>query len=86
MSNNLKDDSNYSNVFVVPDRSGSREERIEHRKLVDQLKLKISQDPHERFYIWKSINYLVRGLSYCDFSCLPLVPRIYAGQLLLAVF
>ena len=84
MSNNLKDDANYSNVFVVPDRS--REERKEHRKLVEQLKFKISQDPHKRFYIWKSINYLVRGLSYCDFSCLPLVPRIYAGQLLLAVF
>ena len=53
-SKNLKDDANYFNVFIVPDRS--REERIEHRKLVDQLKLRRSQDPHKRFYIWnKSI-------------------------------
>ena len=54
LSKNLKDDANYFNVFIVPDRS--REERIEHRKLVEQLKLKRSQDPHKRFYIWnKSI-------------------------------
>jgi hypothetical protein len=43
-SKNLKDDANYFNVFIVLDRS--REERIEHRKLVDQLKLRRSQDPH----------------------------------------
>ena len=32
---NLKDNEEYGQVFIVPDRS--REERIEHRKLVEQL-------------------------------------------------
>ena len=49
-SKNLKDDEQYSSVFIVPDRS--REERVEHRKLVEQLKLIRTQNPDKRCYIW----------------------------------
>ena len=49
-SKNLKDDEQYGSVFIVPDRS--REERIEHRKLVEQLKLIRTQNPNKRCYIW----------------------------------
>ena len=49
-SKNLKDDEKYSSVFIVPDRS--REERVEHRKLVEQLKLMRTQNPDKRCYIW----------------------------------
>ena len=49
-SKNLKDSEIYSSVFIVPDRS--REERIEHRKLVEQLKLIRTQNPEKRCYIW----------------------------------
>ena len=49
-SKNLKDSDNYHMVFIEPDRS--REERTEHRKLVQQLKLKRSDNPNKRFYIW----------------------------------
>ena len=59
LSKNLKDDTNYFNVFIVPDRS--REERIEHRKLVEQLKLKRSKDPINDFIF--GISLLVRWLS-----------------------
>ena len=47
---NLKDNEEYGQVFIVPDRS--REERIEHRKLVEQLKLIRTQNPEKRCYIW----------------------------------
>ena len=49
-SKNLKDSEVYGTVFIVPDRS--REERIEHRKLVEQLKLIRTQNPKKRGYIW----------------------------------
>ena len=49
-SKNLKDDEQYGSVFIVPDRS--REERVEHRKLVEQLKLMRTQNPDDRCYIW----------------------------------
>ena len=53
-SKNLKDDDQYGNIFIVPDRT--REERVEHRKLVEQLKVKRAENPEKRFYIWnKSI-------------------------------
>ena len=53
MSKNLKDDANYFNVFIVQDRS--REERIEHKQLVEQLKLSLIRF-YKRFNIWnKSI-------------------------------
>ena len=39
LAKNLKDNEEYGQVFIVPDRS--REERIEHRKLVEQLQLKL---------------------------------------------
>ena len=39
---------------MAPDRN--QEERIEHKKSVEQLKLKRSQGPDKRFYNWnKSI-------------------------------
>ena len=41
-SKNLKDDEDFGSVFIVPDRS--REERVEHRKLVEQLKLTRTQN------------------------------------------
>ena len=47
---NLKDNEDYGHVFIVPDRS--REERLEHRKLVEQLKLIRTQNPEKRCYIW----------------------------------
>ena len=47
---NLKDNEEYGQVFIVPDRS--REERIEHRKLVEQLKLIRTQNPEKRCFIW----------------------------------
>ena len=54
-SKNLKDDELYSNVFIVPDRT--REERAEHRKLVELLKTKRAENPSKRFFIWnKSIR------------------------------
>ena len=43
---NLKGNEEYGQVFIVPDRS--RGKRIEHRKLVKQLKIKRSQDPEKR--------------------------------------
>ena len=49
-SKNLKDSEVYGTVFIVPDRS--REERVEHRKLVEQLKLIRTQNPDKRCYIW----------------------------------
>ena len=49
-SKNLKDSEIYGTVFIVPDRS--REERVEHRKLVEQLKLIRTQNPEKRCYIW----------------------------------
>ena len=49
-SKNLKHSEVYGTVFIVPDRS--REERIEHRKLVEQLKLIRTQNPEKRCYIW----------------------------------
>ena len=53
-SKNLKDDDQYGNIFIAPDRT--REERVEHRKLVEQLKVKRAENPEKRFYIWnKSI-------------------------------
>lgn len=47
---NLKDNEDYGHVFIAPDRS--REERLEHRKLVEQLKLIRTQNPEKRCYIW----------------------------------
>ena len=44
-SKNLKDSEVYSTVFIMPDRS--REERVEHRKLVEQLKLIRTQNPEK---------------------------------------
>ena len=49
-SKNLKDNEEYGTVFIVPDRS--REERVEQRKLVEQLKLIRTQNPGKRCYIW----------------------------------
>ena len=49
-SKNLKGSEVYGTVFIVPDRS--REERVEHRKLVEQLKLIRTQNPEKRCYIW----------------------------------
>ena len=49
-SKNLKDSEVYGTVFIVPDRS--REERVEDRKLVEQLKLIRTQNPEKRCYIW----------------------------------
>ena len=49
-SKNLKHSEVYGTVFIVPDRS--KVERIEHRKLVEQLKLIRTQNPEKRCYIW----------------------------------
>ena len=49
-SKNPKGSEVYGTVFIVPDRS--REERVEHRKLVEQLKLIRTQNPEKRCYIW----------------------------------
>ena len=49
-SKNLKDDDQYSNVFIVPDRT--REERVEHKKLVEQLRAKRADNPDKKFYLW----------------------------------
>ena len=58
---NLKDNEEYGQVFIVPDRR--REERIEHRKLVEQLKLIRTQNPEKRCNIWnKAMSYPQRGL------------------------
>ena len=46
---NLKNNEDYGQVFIVPDRS--RENRIEHRKLVEQVKLIRTQTPEKRCYI-----------------------------------
>ena len=54
-SKNLKDDEDFGSVFIVPDRS--REERVEHRKLVEQLKLTRTQNPEKRCYIWNKKIY-----------------------------
>ena len=54
-SKNLKDSDEYNNIFIVPDRT--LQERIEHKKLVEQLKVKRAENPDKRFYIWnKSIR------------------------------
>ena len=54
-SKNLKDDDQFNNVFIVPDRS--REERAEHKKLVEQLRAKRAENPEKKFYIYhKSIR------------------------------
>ena len=54
-SKNLKDDDQFNNIFIVPDRS--REERAEHKKLVEQLKAKRAENPKRKFYIYhKSIR------------------------------
>ena len=54
-SKNLKDSDQYSNIFIVPDRT--LQERVEHKKLVEQLKVKRAEYPDKRFYIWnKSIR------------------------------
>jgi hypothetical protein len=49
----LKDVEKYSSVFIEPDRS--REQRIAHRKLVQQLKTKRNSDHSKRYYIWNKI-------------------------------
>jgi hypothetical protein len=48
----LKDDEKYSAVFIEPDRS--REQRIAHRKLVQQLRTKRNSDHSKRYYIWNN--------------------------------
>jgi hypothetical protein len=54
-SKNLKDDKLYNNIYIAPDRS--REERAEHKKLVEQLRVKRAECPAKRFFIWnKSIR------------------------------
>ena len=54
-SKNLKDDDQFNNIFIVPDRS--REERAEHKKLVEQLRAKRAENPDKKFYIYhKSIR------------------------------
>ncbi len=42
-------DTAFSNVFIQPDRS--REERVEHRKLVQTLREKREQHPGKQFFI-----------------------------------
>ena len=54
-SKHLKDDENYSMVFIAPDRS--REQRDEHRKLVQQLKKKRADNPGAQFYIRNKTIY-----------------------------
>ena len=54
-SKHLKDDENYSMVFIAPDRS--REQRDEHRKLVQQLKQKRADNPGAQFYIRNKTIY-----------------------------
>ena len=54
-SKNLKDDENYGMVFIAPDRS--REQRDEHRKLVQQLKQKRADNPGTQFYIRNKTIY-----------------------------
>ena len=49
----LKDDETYFSVFIEPDRS--REQRITHRKLVQQLKAKRNSDNSKRYYIWNNM-------------------------------
>ena len=39
----------FSKMYLAPDRS--REERIEHKKLVEEMKLLISQEPNKHHYI-----------------------------------
>ena len=52
---NLKDDEQYSNIFIAPDRS--REERAEHKRRVELLKAKRAKT---RAYAWKTdISFLV---------------------------
>ena len=46
---NLKDNEEYGQVSIVPDRS--REARIEHRKLVEQLRLIPSQKSEKKCYV-----------------------------------
>ena len=54
-SKNLKDDDQFNNIFIVPDRS--REERAEHKILVEQLRAKRAENPDKKFYIYhKSIR------------------------------
>ena len=54
-SKNLKDDDQFHNIFIAPDRS--REERVEHKKLVEQLRAKRAENPDKKFYIYhKSIR------------------------------
>ena len=42
-SKNFKDDEQCNSVFIVPDRC--KEERVEHKQLVQQLKLARTQNP-----------------------------------------
>ena len=53
LSKYLKDDETYCSVFIEPDRS--REQRIAHRKLVQQLKAKRNSDHSKRYYIWNNM-------------------------------
>ena len=50
-SKNLKDDDHFNNIFIVPNRS--REERAEHKKLVEQLRVKRAENPEKKFYIYQ---------------------------------
>ena len=48
-SKNLRRTENYKDVFLTPDRS--REQRLEHRELVAQLKKKVEDEPQRYHYI-----------------------------------
>ena len=50
LSKKLKDEDKFSNVFITPDRT--REEKVEHKKLVEQLRVKRTAYPGKNFYIW----------------------------------
>lgn len=51
----LKESTDFGGVFISPDRS--REERIEHKKLVEQLRAKQQQEPSSYHYIWSGVIY-----------------------------
>ena len=81
LSKNLKDDANYFNVSIVPDRS--REERIEHKQLVEQLKLTLIRF-YKRFNIWHKSICSVGWVSVISVVCL-LFPEFMLSDLICMV-
>ena len=51
----LRDNDKFHKVFISPDRS--KEERMERKKLVEELKQKRADNPNKRFYIKHNTIY-----------------------------